>query len=61
MANREGNYQLVRFVEQLWEMHCDPYFGVAETWEDTARCKRWLDAVLPPKEAMPQELKKAAE
>jgi hypothetical protein len=40
------DYQLIQFVNQLYELH--PYTGYGFNNEAMARCQRWMDEVLPP-------------
>jgi hypothetical protein len=47
MTPPDSNYALVRFVEQLHDVNCD-WYGLITDKEERDRCKRWMDAVLPP-------------
>jgi hypothetical protein len=58
------NYDLIRFVRDLYDLNSDLYGLSSQVQRD--RIDRWMDAVLPPPveisdEALPQELTKAAE
>jgi hypothetical protein len=45
MTTQRPNLNLINFVHHLYEMHSDN-FGVIHGTH-SARCQRWLDAVLP--------------
>jgi len=61
----ESAYDLIRFVQHLHDLSSDFYNGLLGPMERN-RCKRWMDAVLPPpvetsEGDLPAELTKAAE
>jgi len=56
--------ELIKFVQHLHDMNSD-WYGLMSK-EGHVRAQRWMDAVLPPdvyfpSEALPPELRKAAE
>jgi hypothetical protein len=46
------DYELTRFVQHLYDIHSTTRYGFVvadrDEREATNRCKRWMDAVLPP-------------
>jgi hypothetical protein len=58
MTRRNINdYELIMFVRHLYDIHSTTRYGfvVADRYEREAtdRCKRWMDAVLPPPTTVP--------
>jgi hypothetical protein len=55
IPNITDSYGLIRFALILHTLHSEVVDGVVEDFDDRAeaidRCKRWMDAVLPPRKA----------